>query len=268
MRIFSIFTLLVCLIIPSHANAARSVFKNEYISAKLKMINQGGKIPISGALEVTLAPGWHTYWRIPGDSGLPPKFSWAESENIKDVEISWPVPKRKKEYEFYTFAYERNMTLPLSITLDDKTKEAKLSLKAQIMICKDICIPQKFELATPFKLTNDVEKMKLHYALFPAKRELKSLKINSIVAGKKQLIVNVMSDDGFEGLDVFPVIEEELLGLALPPQIEISEHDQAQAMVRISAPGDIKNLARYLNGKTLSVTLVHDDEAVEKSIQY
>lgn len=234
------------------------------------MINQGGKMPISGALEITLAQGWHTYWRIPGDSGLPPIFSWTESKNIKDVEITWPVPKRKKEYEFYTFGYEKNMTLPLSITLENEgqDQETQLSVKAQIMICKDICIPQKFELSLPFKLTNAVEHMKLHYALFPAKREIESLKVNSIVAGKKKLIVNVMSDDGFEGLDIFPVIEEDFLGLALPPEIEISAHDPTQAMIKIAAPGDIKNLARHLNGKTLSVIVSHNDEAIEKSVQY
>lgn len=268
MRIFSIFALLVCLFVPSPADAARPIFKNEYITAKLKMINEGGKTPISGALEVTLTEGWHTYWRIPGDSGLPPVFSWSESKNIKDVAISWPVPKRKKEYAFYTFGYDGNMTLPLAITLDDETKETQLSVKAQIMICKDICIPQKFELSLPFKLTNANETMKLRYAVFPAKRELKSLKINSIVAGKEKLVVNVMSDDGFEGLDVFPVIEEDFLGLAHPPEIEISDHDPTQAMVKIAAPGDIKNLARHLSGKTLSITVIHDDEAVEKSIQY
>ena len=225
-------------------------------------------MPVSGALEIVLAEGWHTYWRIPGDSGRPPVFSWAESKNVEDVKISWPVPSRKKEQSFYTFGFDKNMTLPLAITLDEKTKDTRLTLKAQIMICKDICIPQKFELSTRFKLNNKVESMHLHHAVFPAKHKLKSLRIDSIVAGKEKLIVNVMSKDGFEGLDVFPVIEEDFLGLASLPEIEISEHDPNQAMLKIAAPGDIKNLARHLSGKTLSVTVIHGNEAVEKMTQY
>jgi len=86
-------------------------------------------------------------------------------------------------------------------------------------------------------------------------------------------VISVTSADGFEGMEAFPVIEEDFLGLANPPEIIVSEHDPQKAMIKIAAPVDfqskeVENLASKLQGKTLSVTLKHADKAIVSEVQY
>ena len=87
------------------------------------------------------------------------------------------------------------------------------------------------------------------------------------------LIISVTSENGFEEMDAYPAIEEDLIGLANPPEIIVSEHDSQKAMIKIAAPvnfrsGETENLAAALQGKTLSVTLKHADNAIVSEVQY
>jgi suppressor for copper-sensitivity B len=265
----SIFTLLVCLLIPFQAHAGKDTFKNDLIRAQLTMVNIHGMSPTKGALEVFLDNGWHTYWRAPGDTGLPPVLSWEESENIKNVKVHWEIPERKVESGLNVFAYTDVMTLPLVIALEDPEKEAVLDLKAQIMICKDICIPQKFELTVPYKpQKRELEQLRTHFVITPKGEQLESVRIGSAVAGEDKLIINVAGDQGFEGLDIFPVIEDENLALAAPSEIQLIDDNPEQAMVIIPVNADIENFAQYLKGKTVSLTIVHDGNAAEYKVSY
>ena len=45
------------------------------------------------AVEIRLAPGWHTYWRVPGEAGIPPRFDWSGSQNLAAVAYEWPRPE-------------------------------------------------------------------------------------------------------------------------------------------------------------------------------
>ena len=223
------------------------------------------------ALQINLAEGWHTYWRIPGDSGLPPMLSWAKSKNIESVEILWPAPKRKKEYEFNTFGYDGMVTLPLALNLEDETKPTKLDLNAQIMICKDICIPQRFELNLDLDKNSDVSKEDLTIETAKAnipQEIVEGLSIDSVIVAKDSIVVTVTSENGFDKIDVFPVIEEDSTALTLPPIITISEHDNTKAMLRVDKGAEFENLARELQDKTLSVVVIQGDNAVKQTVQY
>ena len=265
----SIFTLLVCLLIPFQAHAGKDTFANDHIRAQLTVINLHGMSPTKGALEVFLQEGWHTYWRAPGDTGLPPTLSWDDSENVKDVKIHWEIPERKTENGLHVFAYTDVMTLPLRIALEDPEKEAVVDLKGQVMICKDICIPQKFDLTvnyTPQK--TKMEKLRTHYVVVPKGEQLDSVKIGSAVADKDKLIINVASKNGFDGLDIFPVVEEDNFALASPPELQLIEDNPELAMFVIPVNADIENFAQYLKGKTLSLTIFHEGNAAEYKVSY
>lgn len=268
MKFFAIFTAFVFLSLSANAQMGEW-FKEQDFSARLLAGSSA-----EAALEIKLADGWHTYWRIPGDSGLPPMFSWAESKNIESVEISWPAPVRKKEYEFYTFGFDERLLLPLKLIKKQSDEDAVLDLKAQIMICKDICVPQKFDLTLNVKASDQEDRSEENAIIAAAKKALPSenpsdgLNIESMVAAKNTLVLSVSSENGFENMDVFPVIEEDFLGLTTPPVIEVSKEDEKKALIKIAAPSDIENLAAALQEKTLSVTLVKDDKAVMSSVQY
>ncbi|MGB3147735.1 MAG: protein-disulfide reductase DsbD domain-containing protein, partial [Paracoccaceae bacterium] len=57
------------------------------------------------ALQLTMAPGWKTYWRAPGDAGIPPEFTWKGSDNIGAVAFHWPRPEVVVVGGYRTIAY-------------------------------------------------------------------------------------------------------------------------------------------------------------------
>ena len=65
-------------------------------------------------LHITLPKGWKTYWRSPGDAGLPARIDWSGSSNLADAEIRWPIPERFSLFGLETFGFEREVVLPIA----------------------------------------------------------------------------------------------------------------------------------------------------------
>lgn len=93
------------------------------------------------ALEISLAPGYLTYWRSPGDAGFAPVLDWSASKNIADVSVSWPAPERLLEADSIVYGFHNQVILPLRITPKVAGEAVKLNLSLQYGVCKDICIP-------------------------------------------------------------------------------------------------------------------------------
>jgi DsbC/DsbD-like thiol-disulfide interchange protein len=101
----------------------------------------------TAGLEIALAPGWKTYWRAPGDSGVPPLFDWAASENLAAVAVEWPAPEIFETFGFTTLGYGGTVTLPLRLTPVDAAQPIRLRLDLDYGVCAEICIPERAELA-------------------------------------------------------------------------------------------------------------------------
>ena len=93
------------------------------------------------ALRIVLEPGWKTYWRAPGDVGIPPQFDWSGSRNIASVSANWPTPEVFFEQGMRSVGYISNVVIPLHLTAQTRGADLHLSGDMQIGICKDICIP-------------------------------------------------------------------------------------------------------------------------------
>ncbi len=98
-------------------------------------------------LVVDLAPGWKTYWRKPGEAGIPPTFDWSGSENLAGVEVLWPAPVVFHTFDILTIGYEERMILPLRIAAEDPSRPVRLSLALFYGLCEDICIPARADLS-------------------------------------------------------------------------------------------------------------------------
>ena len=92
-------------------------------------------------VEIKLDPGWKTYWRYPGDSGVPPRFDFAGSQNVKSVDVVWPAPHRFSDESGFTIGYKDNVVFPLRIVPQNAAKPVLLRLKADYAVCEKICIP-------------------------------------------------------------------------------------------------------------------------------
>jgi DsbC/DsbD-like thiol-disulfide interchange protein len=98
-------------------------------------------------IEIALAPDYKTYWRDPGDSGLPPVFDWSASVNVKGVAVEWPVPHRFDDSAGSSIGYSEDVVLPILVTPSDPARPMTLRLKADYAVCSTICIPGRGETA-------------------------------------------------------------------------------------------------------------------------
>ena len=100
----------------------------------------------AGGLEIELDPGWKTYWRLPGDAGIPPQFDWSKSKNLKSIEILWPAPQRFSDAGGETIGYKDRVVFPLRIVPENPDAPVELDLSLFFGVCQDICIPGNGEL--------------------------------------------------------------------------------------------------------------------------
>lgn len=92
------------------------------------------------ALHLTLAPGWKTYWRAPGDAGIPPEFGWRGSRNLGGVNIIWPRPDVFEQAGMRSIGYVEELVLPLAVRPASQG-DVRLEGEMQLGICRDICMP-------------------------------------------------------------------------------------------------------------------------------
>lgn len=114
--------------------------------ARLISGGQQGDVWLAG-IEITLDQGFKTYWRNPGDSGLPPRFDWSGSENVAGTEIRYPAPYRHEDAAGVAHVYGKKVVLPIMVRAKEMDKPVKLVLSAEYGVCKDICIPARAEMS-------------------------------------------------------------------------------------------------------------------------
>ncbi|MDP2579214.1 protein-disulfide reductase DsbD family protein [Shimia thalassica] len=122
------------------------------------------------ALRITLNPGWKTYWRAPGDAGIPPRFDWAGSSNLEDLQITWPVPKVFDQNGMRSIGYEQELILPVEIEPRRNGKDVKFRATLDIGVCRDICVPQQIKVSA--RLPEDTSKRDPRIAAALAERPL------------------------------------------------------------------------------------------------
>lgn len=99
------------------------------------------------ALRLALEPGWKTYWRIPGEAGIPPVLDFTGSHNIADIEVIWPVPDVFDDRGARAVGYVREMILPLRIRPTDAEQPVILSARLDLGVCRDICVPVSLDVS-------------------------------------------------------------------------------------------------------------------------
>lgn len=96
---------------------------------------------MDGAIEIELAPGWKTYWRTPGDAGVPPRFDFSASTNAEAGTVEFPAPERYDDGYAASNVYRDRVVLPVRFTIADPARPVTLDVKMDIGICEEICIP-------------------------------------------------------------------------------------------------------------------------------
>jgi DsbC/DsbD-like thiol-disulfide interchange protein len=97
-------------------------------------------------LSIRLAPGWKTYWRAPGEGGIPPRFNWSGSSNLASVDVRYPMPKIMEQFGIQVIGYDRDVVFPLIITARDRAKPVTIRAEVEIGVCQEVCIPTTLQL--------------------------------------------------------------------------------------------------------------------------
>lgn len=100
------------------------------------------------AVILDLAPGWKTYWRHPGETGIPPRFDYGGSRNVAAVTVHWPEPEVFTDATgLRSLGYAERMVLPLEIRPQRPEDPVFLSSRAAIGLCSEICLPVDLALS-------------------------------------------------------------------------------------------------------------------------
>lgn len=131
--------------------AQAAVFKTDHVTAELvaeqTAVQPGQTLRVG--LKIDHQPHWHTYWRNPGDSGLPTTVNWTLPAGASISDIQWPAPHRLPVGPLVNYGYENQLLLPQTLTVPaNATPGSTLLLRAQAnwLVCKDVCIPEGGEL--------------------------------------------------------------------------------------------------------------------------
>ncbi|MGJ8582319.1 MAG: protein-disulfide reductase DsbD domain-containing protein, partial [Psychromonas sp.] len=126
-------------------------FNHLPVKVNLQLTGQVEQNTVNGILNVSLASGWKTYWRSPGEGGVAPTFDWsAQSANINEFNWSWPTPKRYPVLGVETVGYKDQIHFPVQISVDEINKVSRLKGTLTLASCTTICVLTDYEINLTF----------------------------------------------------------------------------------------------------------------------
>ena len=264
---FALAALASFLAIETRAHDASPWQRGTHSAVRLLAGSRSGSV-LLGGIAVQLDPGWKTYWRTSGDSGVPPRFDFSKSDNIEAVTVLWPAPLKFDDGAGGTsLGYHNQVVLPLRIV--PKITDRPVTLRADISyaVCEKICIPVEASIVLAFASVASTEDSVLFAALDTVPKpasigDPNPLTIRDVKReGKSTVLVDVVAPEA-RTVDLF--VEGPTPDWALPVP-KLLEH---------SPPG-VKRFAFELDGvppgtspegAALKLTLVSGERSYEFNI--
>jgi DsbC/DsbD-like thiol-disulfide interchange protein len=255
------------LAIEARAEDASPWQRDGHSAVRLLAGSRSGAV-LLGGIAVQLQPGWKTYWRTPGDSGVPPRFDFSKSENIEAVTVLWPAPAKFDDGAGgHSMGYHDQVVLPLRIVAKNADKPVILRAGINYAVCEKICIPVEANAELGFTSVASTEDSALFAALDTVPKpasigDPNPLTIRDVKRdGKSSVLIDVVTPDTRE-INLF--VEGPTPDWALP----------VPTLLEKSPPG-IKRFSFQLDGlppgadpegAALKLTLVGGDRAYEFNI--
>src|SRR5882724_1328405 len=265
-------TLLASSLMPSlateaHAQDASPWQRDGHSAIRLLAGSRSGAV-LLGGIALQLQPGWKTYWRTPGDSGVPPRFDFSKSENIEAVTVLWPAPMKFDDGAGgHSLGYHDQIVLPLRIVAKNADRPVTLRADINYAVCEKLCIPVEANAELAIASVASTEDSALFAALDTVPKpasigDPNPLTIRDVKRdGKSSVLVDVATSDARE---VSLFVEGPTPDWALP----------VPTLLEPSPPG-VKRFSFELDGlppgakpegAALKLTLVGGDRAYEFNI--
>jgi len=182
---------------PSLAAAQPAVLTTDHVRAELLAHAPAGIAPgkpVWLALAIQHQPSWHSYWKNPGDSGLPTSLSWRLNDGAIPGDIAWPTPQALRAGPLMNHGYEGALLLPVPVTIPAgfKASELLVRLQAEWLVCRDICVPEsgEFALKIPTRVATTAHTTQFDEALSRVPKELASVQARAVIE-RRSLRVDV-----------------------------------------------------------------------------
>jgi DsbC/DsbD-like thiol-disulfide interchange protein len=256
-----------CAAFPVRAEDASPWQRDAHSAVRLLAGSRSGTV-LLGGVAIQLQPGWHTYWRTPGDSGVPPRFDFSKSDNVEAVTVLWPAPHKFDDGAGGTsLGYVKQIVLPLRIVARNADKPVTLRASINYAVCEKLCIPVDASAELAFASVASTEDGTLSEALNAVPKPANIGDPNPLTVldvrrdGKTSVLVDVAAPDTTD-LSLF--VEGPTPDWALP----------VPKLVERGPPG-IKRFAFELDGlppgasadgAALKLTLVGRDRAYEFNV--
>ncbi len=238
-----------------------------HAGSRIRMIAVGGRTVHAG-IELQLADGWKTYWRMPGEAGVPPNFTWKGSKNLGAANVLYPAPRRLVDPAAESVGYKHSVLFPVEVRATDAKQPIALQVEIDFGLCKDICVPIQTTLAMKIAASGqavEVPEM-LQAALAQVPRPTNARRADdpeivrlqaSLDGPTPKLVVEARFPGGAMGADLFVEAPDSIfVPLPKPPE------EGADGTMRFEIPLSAST-AQDLRGKALTATIVSDAGAVE-----
>jgi DsbC/DsbD-like thiol-disulfide interchange protein len=261
-------SILLSLFAPSARAQDASPWQEDAHSAVRLLAGSRSGAVLLGGVALQLKPGWHTYWRTPGDSGVPPRFDFSKSDNVEAVTVLWPAPTKFDDGAGgISLGYHDQIVLPLRIVAKNAEKPVTLRADVNYAVCEKLCIPVQANLELSFNSVASTEDSALFTALDTVPKpanvgDPNPLTIRDVKReGKNEVLVDVVTPDD-RGLTLFVEGPTPDWGLPVPKLVD-------------HGPPGVKRFAFALDGvppgvnpegAALKLTLVGGDRAYEFNI--
>jgi DsbC/DsbD-like thiol-disulfide interchange protein len=156
---------LACAAVEVRAEDASPWQRDTHSAVRLLAGSRSGAV-LLGGIAIQLQPGWKTYWRSPGDSGVPPRFDFSKSDNVEAVTVLWPAPQKFDDGAGGTsLGYKQQVVLPLRIVAKNADKPVTLRAAISYAVCDKLCIPVEASAELAFASVASTEDGNLSDAL-------------------------------------------------------------------------------------------------------
>ncbi len=253
-----------CLFSVLHASAATTEWQDlGGGKARLAAVLDPKTNEIEAILEIKLDPGWKTYWREPGGSGIPPQFDFSASKHFFPGEVMFPIPQRLEASGIVFPGYSGTVSFPFRGKMAKTGGDGAIRLNLLAGVCEDICIPATAAFEIPFSdlLTSDpgsVVQIKEAFGTLPHEANEDFKIVRAVKSGPDLLKIEAKIPDAGPDAALFA---EGPYGWYLPP----AKYESTEKGLTVFSQ-DITDIPEGADpiGTKLRYTLVHGDRGIEQ----
>jgi suppressor for copper-sensitivity B len=232
-------------------------------------VDDNTTIPLG--LDVQLNDGWHTYWRSPGEAGLPPQLDWSRSQtdsgNLESATLLYPAPRRYTAYGLETIGYENHVLFPIDAVLRNKGQALNADVDVDLLVCSATCVPKHYSLTLtvpkgPTTASPEANLLRQAHEQIPTDADSAGILLQGIANDGQNLTFTILSRDSLSQPDIF-IEDDKNIGFGAPVvKIDTQSHSATLTVKTVDTlPAD-----EHLAHMPVTLTIINNDHAAEIKI--